>query len=79
MPGRTVCLSIEYAYPRDANVKTSDDITSSCFAKLQAFLRHERGAGTREETLRASAWEAIRNSTLVGWAFMKWVGIIAKH
>ena len=26
--------SIEYAYPRDANVKTSDDITSSCFAGL---------------------------------------------
>ena len=34
MPGRTVRLSIEYAYPRDANVKTSDDITSSCFAGL---------------------------------------------
>ena len=41
----TVCLSIEHAYPRDAYVKTSNDITSSCFAGNIRDLNIQRQDG----------------------------------
>ena len=41
----TVCLSIEHAYPRDAYVKTSNGITSSCFAGNIRDLNIQRQDG----------------------------------
>ena len=41
----TICLSIEHAYPRDAYVKTSNDITSSCFAGNIRYLNIQRQDG----------------------------------